>query len=81
MNILILRNMNILIMMIPVSLLMVLKQTNLVFFHLHLMEKVLTLASLGVVDPDPGVQLQKIMKGANGAFVAKHVQLKVCRQN
>ena len=45
------------------------------------MEKVLTLASLGGVDPDPGVQPKKIMKGGNGAFAVKHVRQKVREQN
>ena len=56
---------------------MVLKQTNHVFFHLYLMEEVLTLASLGGLDPNPGVQLKKIMKEVNGDIVVKDAQEKV----
>ena len=41
------------------------------------MEKVSTLALLGDVDPDHGVQLKKFMKGANGDIVVKPAQLKV----
>lgn len=40
---------------------MALKPTNHVFFHLHLMEEVLTLVSLEDLEPDPGAQPKKIM--------------------
>ena len=40
------------------------------------MEEELTLESLGGIDPDPGAQPKKIMKKGNGAFAAKHAQLK-----
>ena len=39
------------------------------------------LASLGNEDPDPGVQLKKIMKEVTGAFVVNYVQQKVREQN
>ena len=60
---------------------MVLKQTKHVFFHLYFLEKLLRLASLGNEDPDPGVQLKKIMKEVTGAFVVNYVQQKVREQN
>jgi hypothetical protein len=40
------------------------------------MAEMLTLALLGSLDPDPGAQPKKIMKGMNGAFVGKHAQQK-----
>ena len=51
---------------------MVLNQTNDVFSHLHLIDVVITHASLGKLEPDPGVQLRKIMQGENGDIVALH---------
>ena len=44
------------------------------------MEQNLTLASLGDVGLDPGVQLKKSMKGVNGDIAAKIVQQKVNEQ-
>ena len=55
----------------------VLKVINYAFSHLHLKEESITLASLGSVDRDHGVQPRKIMKRANGAFVVKNAQHKV----
>ena len=60
---------------------MALKPTNHAFFHLDFLEKMLALALLGNEDPDPGVQLKKIMKEVTGAFVVNYVQQKVREQN
>ena len=71
------KNMNIMILMVPVRLWMVLNQTNNAFFHSHLMEQTSTLASLGDIGLDPGVQLKKLMKGVIGDIAAKNAQKKV----